>query len=127
MRTVPLNWVGGQDDFALALGHLRAIQTHCDAGPLQIFKRLGDGSWRVDDLFEVIRQGLIGGGMEARVAGPKVAALMERHPLVDFVLTAQAVLAAALMGEEDDPVGKPEGTTPPPENGGSASSTATEP
>ena len=123
-----LNWIGGEHPFALPIGGLRAVQNHCDAGPLQIFERLGTGTWRVDDVFEVIRQGLIGGGMEPREAGPLVTGLMERHALVDFVLTARAVLAASLMGEEDDPVGKPTGEeTLPPENGASASSTETAP
>ena len=127
MRATTLTWIGGEHPFALALGNLRAVQRHCDAGPLQIFDRLGNGTWRVDDVFEVIRQGLIGGGMEQKEAGPLVAGLMDRHALVDFVLTARAVLAASLMGEEDDPVGKPMGETSPPESGASASSTETAP
>lgn len=124
MANVTLTWVGGEHDFALYLGNLRAVQKYCDAGPEQILKRIMDGQWRVDDLFEVIRQGLIGGGMSAKEASQLVTDTFSRHPILQFKLTAQAVLAASLAGFEDDPVGEQEGEATAPENGASPQSTA---
>lgn len=122
--SVRLVWIGGEHDFALDLGNLRAIQKYCDAGPHEILLRLNEKRWRVDDLFEVIRQGLIGGGLPSGDASRLVTAMMTRHPLIGFVVTAQAILAASLVGDEDDPVGEAEGAASPPANGASLNSTA---
>lgn len=121
-----INWVGGEHHFALTIGGLRAVQDACDAGPMQVMMRLRAGHWRIDDLMSVIRHGLIGGGMAEAEARKLVANLFDAHPLASFVITAQLILAAAVTGVKDDPVGEPEGAMSPPENGGSASSTATE-
>ena len=123
MIRVTLNWVGGEHEFALPIGQLRAVQQNTNAGPEELLQRMARGAWRVDDLIEVIRQGLIGGGMKASEAGPMILKLFDQHPLAQFREVAYQILAAALVGVEDDPVGEPEGVTPPPENGGSAPST----
>jgi len=127
MQPTPFVWVGGEHDFLLKMGNLRALQSACDAGPNQIFERIRSGDWLVDDLFETIRQGLIGGGMKGTEASTLCLSMFERHPLREFENTAMAILIASLVGVEDDPVGEPEGATPPPENGVSPSSTETEP
>lgn len=128
MAKVTLTWVGGEHDFALYLGNLRAVQKYCDAGPEQILKRILHEEWRVDDLFEVIRQGLIGGGMSGKDASSIVTEAFNRHPLLQFKLTAQAILAASLAGFEDEPVGEDQGVeTPAPESGVSQTSTVPAP
>jgi hypothetical protein len=114
MHSITLPWIGGEHEFALRLGELRALQDKTDAGPLELMHRIVEGRWRVDDLIETLRLGLIGAGMERGEAGQLVTRLFERHPLTAFALPAQAVLIAALTGppaEEDEP-GKPEGVTP---------------
>lgn len=120
-------WLGGEHEFALDIGGLRALQGHCDAGPQQILNRLTTGHWRVDDVFQTIRLGLIGGGMAQADANRLVDATFKSHKLMQFRPTAQAILVAALIGDPDDPVGEAEGETAPPENGGSATSTEPEP
>jgi hypothetical protein len=122
---ITLPWIGGEHDFALDIGNLRALQQSCDAGPEQILRRLTAGTWRIDDLFGTIRLGLIGGGMAAKDATALVNDLFAKHPYMGFRLTAQAILMAALVGPDDDQVGEPKGDAPPPENGNSAKSTAT--
>lgn len=122
---IRLQWIGGEHDFALDIGGLRALQTACDAGPEQILRRLSAGTWRVNDLFDTIRLGLIGGGMTAKDANAIVNDMFAKHPYLPFRLTAQAILMAALVGPEDDIVGEPEGEAPSPQNGNSATSTAT--
>ncbi|MGB0855029.1 MAG: gene transfer agent family protein [Pikeienuella sp.] len=126
MQSTRISWVGGEHEFALPIGNLRALQTSCDAGPQEVYNRITLGTWRVDDLFETVRQGLIGGGMTVSDAGPLVTRLFETHPLKEFEPVASAVLLVSLVGDDEgDDEGKPEGETSPPENGGSQKSTET--
>ncbi len=122
-----LVWLGGEHEFALDIGSLRALQKHCDAGPQQILNRIAVGNWRVDDLYQTIRLGLIGGGMAQAEANRLTDATFQAHKLRQLRPTAQAILVDALIGDPDDPVGEVEGETAPPENGGSPTSTEPEP
>lgn len=117
-------WIGGEHEFALNIGQLRALQKACDAGPEEILSRIWGGTWRVDDLVEVIRIGLIGGGeVDAKDAGLLVAGLIDKHPVLQFKPIAQDILMHALVGEVDDKVGEHQGALNPQENGSSAKST----
>ena len=120
---VTINWVQGEHDFALNIGELRALQKNCDAGPELILTRLQAGSWMVDDIFEVLRLGLIGAGMENKMAGPMVRRAFDESPALALKLPAYRVLAAALIGEADDPVGEVEGVKPETDSGSSQIST----
>lgn len=121
---VTLTWVGGEHEFALPLGAVRAIQTACDAGPMEIIRALTSGNWRIDMPMSVLRHGLEGGGMPAAEAKELVARMFDSHPYGEFVTPAIYVLAAAVTGVKDDPVGETMGaTTTPPENFASAGST----
>lgn len=128
-RVDELNWPGGAHDFALPLSRLRALQESLRAGPAEILRRLADGTWRVDDPVEVLRQGLIGAGMPQSEAGPLVARLAETHGLLDFVMPARLVLTAALVTPDGEPAapGELPGVAPPPSGGASPSSTASAP
>lgn len=125
--TVTLNWPGGEHEFALPLGQLRALQERVNCGPEALLQRMGRGEWFVDDLIEVLRCGLIGGGMPAKEAGPLVTRIAEAHPKLQLKPPAVAILMEVLVGVEDDPVGEQEGATTPQENGNSASYTDSEP
>lgn len=115
-----IRWIGGEHDFALDIGALRAVQDACSAGPQEIVGRLLAGTWRVDDPMQVLCHGLIGGGMLKAEAARLVETMANSHGLLRLVPTAQLVLSAALVGVPDDPVGEPEGVNPPPESGSSA-------
>ena len=56
-----------------------------------------------DDISQPIRLGLIGGGLEPAKALRLVRDYVEAHPLMQNVLTATAILGAAILGvpEED--------------------------
>lgn len=128
MDPVRRTWEGGEHSFALPLGRLRALQDNCDAGPEEVFNRLRLGLWKVDDVIEPIRLGLIGAGMDDGKAGPLVARIADQGNLAALKMTAIAVLAHALFAPEDDPVGEGDGVeTPAPESGDSAKSTPTAP
>lgn len=122
-------WPGGEHRFALRLGELRALQKNCDAGPEQIFNRLRSGVWRVDDIIEPIRLGLIGSGeMDAGRAGPFVIGLLAQYPPAQFKMTAIAIMSHSLLGDPDDPAGEAEaGEAKSPESGASPASTQSAP
>lgn len=120
---VTINWVQGEHDFALNIGELRALQKNCDAGPELILTRLNAGSWLVDDIFEVLRLGLIGAGMANKDAGRLVRKAFDEAPIFNLKSPAYEVLAAALIGDEEDPVGEVEGVKPEANSGSSPSST----
>ena len=113
---VVLAWADGKGDeddgayaFRLTIKGLRDLQEACDAGPLTIARRLASGDWKVDDIRETIRLGLIGGGMDK----PRARLMCERHvddfdqsSLIENCLTAQAIIFAAVRGSPREPVGK---------------------
>lgn len=105
-RGVDLTWTGGEHTFLLTIDLLRALQERCDAGPAFILQRLTQNRWLVDDVVSTIRLGLEGGGMDKEQARKLVRQFVEDRPLTESVLTAQAVLAGALFGAEDDPTGE---------------------
>lgn len=120
-----LTWAGGEHDFALPIGLLRALQDKCNAGPPLVLQRLAASTWHVDDVIQPIRLGLEGGGMSKEEARKLTEKHVEDKPLALSVLTAQAILTAVLFGPGDDPVGEPlagEGTTetPSPVDGGAS-------
>lgn len=124
MNPAVLTWPGGEHPFRLALGQLEGLQQKTDAGPEWLLMRLRSGQWAAVDLFEILRFGLIGGGMDHPAALKTVRDAFDRHPLIEFKVPAMAVLMAALYGPADDPAGKdsPAGGITPPENAADGSS-----
>lgn len=110
---VELDFGDGTYPFRLAWGQLIELQEKCDAGPYVILQRLINGQWRVEDLSNVIRLGLIGGGMTPVDALKKVRAYVEDRPPVESVLYAQAILSAGLMGADEEKLGEAEGEDQP--------------
>lgn len=108
-RGCELTWAGGEHAFLLTIELLRALQDKCNAGPPVVLQRLSSNAWYVDDVIQPIRLGLEGGGLSKAEARDLVRSHVEDAPLTASVLTAQAVLMAALFGVEDDPVGEAEG------------------
>ena len=105
-RGIDLTWAGGEHCFDISkIELLRALQEKCDAGPPFILARIGSNQWHVDDIVSTIRLALEGGGLEKETARKLTKLHVEDRPLMLSVLTAQAALAHALYGAEDDPVG----------------------
>lgn len=100
--SVTLAWGDGDYVFRLAWGQLIMLQEACDAGPFVILQRLADSTWRVGDISHVIRIGLIGGGMKPTDALKLVRTYVEDRPPLENLLTAQAILAAGVMGAPDE-------------------------
>lgn len=97
---------GRRTMFKLAWRELMKIQEACDAGPYVVLDRLLSGRWRLQDISEVIKWGLIGAGMPQAEALDLVESEVEgRRPLENLVI-AQTVLGAGLVGAPEEDVGK---------------------
>jgi len=103
---VTLDWGDGTYVFALKWGQLIELQEKLDAGPLHVLNRLAGDGWKVEDVSQVIRLGLIGGGMDPVQALKAVRAYVEARPPLENLITAQAILSAGLMGAPDEAPGK---------------------
>lgn len=105
--SISFDWADGEHTFRLAIGQLRELQDKTGCGPMQVYQRLMDATWRVDEVRETLRIGLIGGGM------PPMEALIltkryvdeQGHSLIENAKAAQNVILAALVGVHDDQVG----------------------
>ncbi|MEO4000312.1 gene transfer agent family protein [Mesorhizobium sp. CAU 1732] len=72
------------------------------------------GDWRVDDVREPIRLGLIGGGITPTDAWVAVSRYVDTRPLTEHISLAAAILLKALSEDKDDAVGKTEVETTEP-------------
>jgi len=121
--SVELDWADGTFAFRLAWGELEKLQEACDAGPYVILNRLVDNSWRVGDISNVIRLGLIGGGMAPVDALKKTREYVEKRPPMESLMFAQAILSAAIVGAPDEGAGKKDAAANPAESNSTISRT----
>lgn len=128
---VTLDWGDGEHHFRLAWGELINVQEACDAGPYVVLERLRNNTWLLNDIREVIRFGLIGGGAKPPEALRLVRTFVEKRPPLENLLTATAILTVGLMGAPEEDVGESSaadqasepGTTSPTASSGSRPST----
>lgn len=106
-----LLWADGEHRFRLRIKELRELQDKCDAGPAEIMMRLASHRWRVDDILQTIRLGLIGGGMTPTEALVLVSRYVEQRPLAENVVIAAEIIAAAVSGDPKEPEAKKEQAT----------------
>lgn len=99
-------WGDGEHTFRLAYKQLRELQDKTGCGPEELAQRIASGKWRVDDLREVLRLGLIGGGMEPTSALTLVIRYFDGRPLLESKQPAYLILLAILAQPEGDKVGK---------------------
>lgn len=107
--SIELPFAGEERVFRLRAGHWRAVQEKCDAGPAELARRYGDGTWRVDDLREPLLQGLQGGGMPQPEASRLIISNFDDRPMLQFVPLAQALVLATLVGAPDEDKSSGEG------------------
>lgn len=110
---VTLPWADGKYTFRYGWGEHIQLQEACNAGPYEILKRLNVGTWRVQDISNVIRLGLIGGGLDPATALSKVEYYVEARPPMENLIFAQGILTVALQGAPDEPPGKPDAAPEP--------------
>jgi hypothetical protein len=71
-------------------------------GPWLLAQNIIGGLWRVQDVTETIRLGLIGGGMRHEEAARLIRHYVKEGYLIDYFMCAYEVLLAALQGVEDE-------------------------
>ncbi|MER9883097.1 gene transfer agent family protein [Mesorhizobium sp. M0118] len=101
-------WPGGEHEFRLGIGELRAIEQRCDAGCFVVMMRLLSSQAKIDDILSPIRLGLIGSGMAEKDAQRIVdGVLSETASPYTLTVTAAEVLRRFLMwNDEDSPLGE---------------------
>lgn len=113
-QTKAIVWPGGEHEFLLDIGALRAIEDRCKAGVSVVYERLLGGEWYIDDIIQPLRLGLIGGGLTDRQAK---ALIESSYDVANYY--ALAIPAAAVLGHfitwstdegEDNPMGEAEGS-----------------
>ena len=120
MQEVVIPWPGGEHAFRLGLAELETIQQKTDCGPEYLLHRINAGQWHVGDLIEVLRNGLIGGGMPHVDALKIVRKAFDNHPAILFKVPGQTVLAAFLFGPPDDHPGEDSPAGDPTQTGSNA-------
>jgi len=99
-------WGDGLTRFALRIGGLRDLEAKRKAGAVEIFRRFENETWFVDDVYEVIRLGLIGGGKIPTDAYRLTEQYVAERPIVESFHPAYVILASALNGAPEDDAGK---------------------
>jgi hypothetical protein len=102
--------------FRIAFGQWRELQetvnaprlacNHPVVGPMELLQLLNTFNAWPHDVREVIRLGLIGGGMKPDRALVLVKRYVEGRPHGDAIMTARVVLHIAMFGPPDDQTGK---------------------
>jgi hypothetical protein len=108
-RTVTLAWGDGDHAFNLKLqSQIEELEDKCGCGIAEIFNRLREGRWKLADVRESIRIGLIGGGKTPVQALALVKRYIDERPLAESVLAAQMTLMATIVGAPSQPPAEPE-------------------
>src|SRR5215467_10437319 len=96
---ITLQWGDGEHKFNIAkLRCVLELEEKCDCGVAEIVGRLRDGRWKINDMRETIRLGLIGANVMPDRAITLVQRYVDERPWSENILTAQAILFAALVG-----------------------------
>lgn len=104
---VILDWGDGQHTFNISkIAQILELQDKCGAGIGTIHSRLRNGTFFFYDFREVVRLGLIGGGMKPVDALVLTRRYVDERPWHESVLTATAIIMAAFIGVPATPVGK---------------------
>ena len=122
--SVTLQFGDGEYLFRIAFGQWRELQESVNKprleigeppiGPMALMRALLNGDAWPHDVREIIRLGLIGGGMKTDRALVLVKRYVEARPHYLSMVPARAILQCAMFGPPDDPAGK-EPTPPEPE------------
>jgi hypothetical protein len=114
--SVVLDWGGESRRFRLAIGQLRELQEAINRpriaiggapiGPKTFFHLLETGEAWPQDVREVIKLGLIGGGTPVDMVPSLMRRYFDERPFRESAMTAPVIFAAGWAGPFEDPVGK---------------------
>lgn len=104
---VTINWADGEHKFNIAkIKCVLELEEKCGVGVAEIFKRLREDRWHVNDVRETLRLGLIGGGMMPDRALRFINRYCDDQPAVASLQLAMVILMAYMVGVPGDEVGK---------------------
>lgn len=117
---VVIDWADGTHTFRLTILTGAELEEKCDAPIAVIAKRLMLGDWKIADVRETIRLGLIGAGAKPHDALRLIRTYVDdvgRYPLAESALIARTIAGGAVYGFSASPLAAGEGTAetePPP-------------
>lgn len=94
---VELDWADGTYSFRLAIDGVEELEEKCDLGIIEIAARLQARTCRLKQISEVLRIGLIGGGMKPVDALKLVRRHVDERPVDENRDVAYAVVLAGLL------------------------------
>jgi hypothetical protein len=104
---IELEFADGTYGFRLAIGELEELQEKTECGPYNLLRRLLANDWKVDDVRQTIRLGLIGGGLDPIKSKRLVERYVDqRSEWLNNAMLAQAIVSAALVGAPEELPGK---------------------
>lgn len=111
--SVVCDFGGEERRFRLRIGELRELQEKINEkrgahpiGPWSLLQLVIRGDAWPDDLREIIRLGLIGGGTRVELVPGLVKRYVDEQPIRDSWSVAMLVLGKAIVGDDYDQVGK---------------------
>lgn len=93
---VTQDWGDGTYTFRLAYGQWLELDQLLGVGPMALYVRLLNRQWKANDIREVVRLGLIGGGCDPLKALRLVKNYVEDRPLLESLPVALSIVAASL-------------------------------
>lgn len=122
--SVTIDWADGTYIFRLGVAEIEELESKRDAGILRLYRRLSSDDFRLGDVQEIIRLGLIGGGMEP-VKALRLVRKYVAPPLLPLREPAMRILQPAIVlpdpdlgkspaGETAKETNSPNGSSPPP-------------
>lgn len=87
--------------FRLRIGEIGELETLCAAGIGEIYLRVATQRYRLADLRETIRLGLIGGGAPPGEADMLVGRYVDGRPIAEYLQLAADILTALHAGAQD--------------------------
>ena len=92
---------GEEYTFRLAWGQLIKLQEARGCGPFVLLDRLHMNTWFAEDISEVIRWGLVGGGMNEIKAKKLVREYVENQAPLHSLELAKSIIDAGVLGPPD--------------------------
>lgn len=102
-----LDWADGTYSFRLSLAGAIELEEKCDAPIAVIHARLIGGAYKISDVRETIRIGLIGGGMDPVKALNLVRKYVDDRPLAESWIIARVIMGGLFHGFEAHPINPP--------------------
>lgn len=121
---IATDWADGTYAFRLTVAGALELESKCDAAIAVVAQRLNSGAYRINDVRETIRIGLIGGGSKPDAALRLVRTYVDDRPLMESAVLARVIMGGLMFGFAESPLApaagaaeRPPVSTPQPSTG----------